>query len=639
MNAATRLFAHPPAARARVAEPVPQDTGLLDALLQQNVLCASDWMKARVAGLTLEHDQAQYLLTHRMVKEADLMHALHLRYGIDEVNLASTPPDTRLIDAFGLQKCIKHGVLPWRQLGKTVVVATAHPNQFERLRNSLPAPFDTALLALASERQIQTSLLANREKKLAEMAQTRVAPEDSCRDWSATRLKAQAALLFAMICTAFWVAPTLSFAGLCLWASMFLITNTWLKAHAAGLVWWQGPVAPPLKTTHMFRKPVVSIMVPLFKEREIASTLITRLERLRYPKALLDICLVIEADDDTTQATLASTTLPVWMRIIKVPQGALKTKPRALNYALDFCRGQIIGIYDAEDAPDPDQINTVVQQFHNSPPQVACLQGILDFYNRHSNWLSRCFSVEYATWFRVVLPGLSRLGFVIPLGGTTLFFRRAALEDLGGWDAHNVTEDADLGVRLARHGYETHLVASVTQEEANCRTWPWIKQRSRWLKGYAITYGVHMRRPLKLWRDLGAWRFFGFQVLFLGALSQFVLAPILWSFWLVPLGLPHPLDSVLPTWGFWVVGGFFALSELVNILVGMFAVSERSHRDLMKWVPSLHFYYPLGALASYKGLWEIITKPFYWDKTAHGIFAETLVKSPTQPPEPRPRQT
>ncbi|CAN0585215.1 unnamed protein product, partial [Ectocarpus sp. 12 AP-2014] len=222
-------------------------------------------------------------------------------------------------------------------------------------------------------------------------------------------------------------------------------------------------------------------------EQDIARTLVARLSRLTYPKALLDVVLVLEAEDRLTRETLARTDLPPWMRTITVPPGDVTTKPRALNYAFRFTRGEIIGIYDAEDAPAPDQIDRVVAQFHDSPGNVGCLQGILDYYNPRANWLSRCFTIEYASWFRILLPGLSRLGLVVPLGGTTVFFRREVLEKVGGWDAHNVTEDADLGVRLARHGFRTDLMPSVTREEANNRFWPWIKQRSRWLKGYGIT--------------------------------------------------------------------------------------------------------------------------------------------------------
>ena len=169
----------------------------------------------------------------------------------------------------------------------------------------------------------------------------------------------------------------------------------------------------------------------------------------------------------------------------------------------------------------------------------AC-KGCLISITPRVNWLSRCFTIEYATWFRVILPGLARMGLPIPLGGTTLFFRRTILDRLGGWDAHNVTEDADLGIRLARHGYRTELIPTTTYEEANCRPWPWVRQRSRWLKGYAVTWAVHMRNPARLWRDLGPWRFFGVQVLFVGTLSQFITAPPTME----PLG--HRLRPVPP---------------------------------------------------------------------------------------------
>jgi len=365
---------------------------------------------------------------------------------------------------------------------------------------------------------------------------------------------------------------------------------------------------------------VVSILVPLYGECDIAPRLIRRLSRICYPRELLDVLLIAEADDMRTRTALANTALPRWMRQITVPAGTLKTKPRALNFALDFCRGRIIGVYDAEDAPAPDQIHRVVRRFHETGPDLACLQGVLDYYNPHTNWLSRCFTIEYATWFRIVLPGLQRLGLVLPLGGTTLFFRRDTLESLGGWDAHNVTEDADLGIRLARHGYRTEIIDTVTAEEANCRLLPWIRQRSRWLKGYAVTYAVHMRSPRKLLADLGWWRFAGVQILFLGTLSQFVLAPLLWSFWLPVLGFGHPLDGLAPIGFFLAVGLIFLLSEVFNIAVAMVATSGRRHRRLRPWAFTLHLYYPLAAMAAYKALWETVTRPFYWDKTAHGKF-------------------
>jgi glycosyltransferase XagB len=365
---------------------------------------------------------------------------------------------------------------------------------------------------------------------------------------------------------------------------------------------------------------VVTMLVPLFREGDIAPRLVQRLCALSYPRELLDILLVVEEADLLTRRALDRATLPRWMRVITVPDGPLRTKPRALNYAMNFARGSIIGVWDAEDAPEPDQIHRVVRRFAERGPDLACVQGVLDYYNPRTNWLSRCFTIEYAAWFRIVLPGIERLGLAVPLGGTTLFFRREAIDRLGGWDAYNVTEDADLGIRLARMGYRTELLATVTQEEANCRVLPWIRQRSRWLKGYAMTWAVHMRDPIRLWRDLGAWRFLGVQVLFLGTLSQFALAPLLWSFWLFFLGFGHPLAEAMPLWAFGAMAMLFLVSEVVNLSVMFVAVSGHRHRFLRVWVPFMHAYFPLAALATYKGLWELATRPFYWDKTAHGLF-------------------
>ena len=207
---------------------------------------------------------------------------------------------------------------------------------------------------------------------------------------------------------------------------------------------------------------------------------------------------------------------------------------------------------------------------------------------------------------------------MIPLGGTTLFFRRDVLEELGGWDAHNVTEDADLGVRLARRGYTTELIPTVTYEEANCRAWPWVKQRSRWLKGYLITYFVHMRNPIALWRDLGFLRFVGLQAMFLATVAQFTVLPLLWSFWLPAFGLPHPVLTTLGAPVIWSITAFFVAAELLHVGIGMLAVSGRKHRHLLPWVLTLPFYFPLGALAAYKALYELVANPFYWDKTQHG---------------------
>ena len=598
-------------------------TGLGQALVEAGELDAGDLMRAVAMQGREDVRLAEVLLAHHMVSEAALAQAQSHIYRAKIADFGKRPPDLRLLDLYGAGDCLRDAILPWQRAGGVTIVATARPDRFADHRPELERLFGRIAMAVCTETDLKAAVQSARNRMLAQRAELRTAASESCRGWSAAAIARFALGLGIVFGIALALAPHWVFAAFCGWAIITLIANTALKIAAAvvqfrSLHRAKRDAAAPVAT--IARLPKVSILVPLYKEREIAGRLVRRLSRLTYPRELLDICLVMEEDDQVTRDTLDKVHLPPWMRQIVVPDGSVKTKPRALNYALDFARGSIIGVYDAEDAPAPDQIQTVVQRFHERGPEVACLQGVLDFYNARTNWLSRCFTVEYATWFRLILPGLTKLGLVIPLGGTTLFFRRAALEELGGWDAHNVTEDADLGIRLARHGYRTELIPTVTEEEANCRVWPWVKQRSRWLKGYAITWAVHMRSPRQLWKDLGAWRFFGVQALFFGTISQFVLAPFLWSFWLIPLGLPHPVTGWLPWGAVLVLGALFLLSELVTITIGVMAVSGPRHRFLTFWVPTLHFYFPLASLASYKGAIELLTKPFYWDKTVHGLF-------------------
>ena len=592
-------------------------------LVHNGALSSSDMLRAIAMRSREEAQFGDILLANGMVSEADLYCGMAIQHNCDIADLKNNPPDPRLIDEVGVEMCLAHGFVPWKRMGARRVIATSRPEQFDQIIALLPPGYGDALMALAPPSALNAALIRARHMSLIERAETRVPSQESCRDFNtrrAARMLGMIALATVLFAT---LAPTAFLFILFGWALLSLIAGSAMKLAAALATMRDARHGDFIFTSQRHQQdrklPIVSIMVPLFREREIAGRLIRRLSRLTYPRELLDICLIIEKGDWQTERALANADIPPFIRTINVPVGTLNTKPRALNFALDFCKGSIIGIYDAEDAPEPDQIHKVVRRFHDSGPDVACLQGVLDFYNARKNWLSRCFAVEYATWFRVVLPGLERLGFVVPLGGTTLFFRKDALVNIGGWDAHNVTEDADLGVRLARHGYRTELVPTVTDEEANCRAWPWVRQRSRWLKGYAMTWAVHMRSPRTLLKELGAWRFFGVQLLFLGAISQFLLAPVIWSFWAVPLGLPHPVTSMLGQGWVIALATLFVSAELISIGVGVFGTSGPNHRWLWPWVPTLNIYYVLGSLAAYKALWEIFTKPFYWDKTQHGV--------------------
>ena len=590
-------------------------------LVDRGALSASDAALARDMRRFCDAPLDRILIAEGLVTQGDLLdsHARHFRSRkLGEEALSALAP---ISTGTAPQVLLAHAVLPVQDRDGKPALVCGNPEPLEKARAALPAYLRRARILMAPRDAVLARIAALHREELTMAAQSRVPEIESCRSWGAAygrRLTLVLAALAALGAVAF-LFPVALFGALVGWAAFTLIVSALFKTAAFATRLAEGPVKPVLGTGNAkVPLPRVSILVPLFRETEIAHALIARLTQLTYPKCLLDVILVLEEEDDLTRQTLAQIDLPSWIRAVVVPDGRPRTKPRAMNYALYFCEGDIIGIFDAEDAPDPDQITRVARHFQQSPPDVVCLQGILDYYNPRQNWLARCFTMEYAAWFRVLLPGMARLGFAIPLGGTTLYFKRHALEALGGWDAHNVTEDADLGFRLARHGFRTEMVATVTDEEANCRPWAWVKQRSRWLKGYMTTYLVHMRQPRTLHRQLGAWRFWGFQAHFVAALSQFMLAPFLWSFWLVFFGLPHPLDPVLSRTALMAFGGLFLAIEAINLTIYAAAVSGPKHRHLLPWVPTMHFYWPLGAIAAYKALYELILKPFFWDKTAHG---------------------
>lgn len=513
---------------------------------------------------------------------------------------------------------LRHHAVPFDRMGRTALVLVADPAVVPILQKELESDFDTLLPVTAEPSVIEKQLLSHYDPQLTQAASRSVPLEQSCRSFSIGRAR-HIALIALMTCVGFlFAAPTSLLTALASLALLSILLFSGLRlAGLYGLLSNErGPREKKLPPT---RLPVISMIVPLYREAEIGRHLLRRLCRVSYPRDRLEVLLVMESDDEVTQKAIECADLPDWFRVIRVPQyEGLKTKPRAMNYALNFCRGSIVGVWDAEDAPCPHQLTRVAYQFQNAPRDVVCLQGMLDFYNTSHNWISRCFTLEYAGWFRIVLRGLADLRLVVPLGGTTMFIKRDALKALGAWDAYNVTEDADLGLRLARMGWRTEMLDVTTYEEANSQVLPWIKQRSRWLKGFMMTYIVHMRRPRELLQDIGLWRFLGLQAFFVGTLGHFLLAPILWSFWLVALGIGHPVAEALPQ-GFLLSAVLALLAfEALNTIIWIFGARASGRALLALWTPMMPIYFMMGCAAAYKALFEIFAAPFFWDKTTHG---------------------
>jgi glycosyltransferase XagB len=376
--------------------------------------------------------------------------------------------------------------------------------------------------------------------------------------------------------------------------------------------------------------PTYSVLVPLYRETRVLQQLLAALNQLDYPQHLLDIKLILEENDITMHRAIAAFELPSHFEVIVVPSGKPQTKPRALNYALQFSRGELLTIYDAEDMPEPDQLRKAAAVFATGPQDLACLQVELTFYNANENWITRQFAIEYAVLFQSVLPCLAREGMPLPLGGTSNHFRTEILRHVGAWDPFNVTEDADLGLRLARLGYQAQILDSKTFEEANTEFGNWISQRARWLKGFLQTWLVHMRRPDLLPREIGWDGIWALQAICFGTIFSSTVHPIfnlligyhLWQSWQTPFG-----HSVFTT----AIAGMSIVVSLIGYGASLYAGYLACKRNGQIWwgaLLTMPLYWLLMGVAAWLSLWQFIVAPFQWNKTRHGISTLTTVSKP-----------
>ncbi len=537
-------------------------------------------------------------------------------------DLDKTPPDDMLLEGLDPLALIATLTIPWRKIGDAVIYASADPDNFTP-PETLPFGAKYSHIIFAPRDQVHRAIRQAFSDTLLTIAHNRCPDEFSCKSLRINPQKPLFLLSVATLAVSVFMFAEQWLIVVLLWITLINSAMTILRISAVMSLWNHrpSPAFLPANTARFAppdKQPIVTLLVPLFKEDKILPRLINNLKALDYPPDLLEIILLLEESDPTTAEALSHLDLPSYIVPLIIPKDTLQTKPKAMNFALPFCRGEIIGVYDAEDRPAPDQIRKVICHFLAAPANVACVQGQLDFYNSRSNWIARCFTIEYAMWFRVVMKGVQNLGLPIPLGGTTLFFRHDILKEIGGWDAYNVTEDADLGMRLARFGYRCEIVETTTMEEANNRPVQWVRQRSRWLKGFAMTWATHMRQPRRLWRELGPAGFAGFQVLLLSGLTSYLAMPLFLALWATFFAFPIlPIANIpQPLWLLFIATMISA--EVILWAVALIATWGKARRNLIPYILALPFYWILGAFAAYKAIAEVIFAPFYWDKTSHG---------------------
>lgn len=369
--------------------------------------------------------------------------------------------------------------------------------------------------------------------------------------------------------------------------------------------------------------PPYTILCPLYKEAAVVPQFVAAMQALDYPQERLQILFLTEEDDELTRWSIRSMNLPPNFQVVTVPDGHPRTKPRACNYGLLLATGNFVVIYDAEDVPDPLQLKKAVVSFASHESSLACVQAKLGFYNTRQNLLTRWFAIEYALWFHVTLPGLQWARLSLPLGGTSNHFRTDVLRRLGGWDAFNVTEDCDLGLRLAEHHFHTSILDSTTLEEANSNTRNWIRQRSRWIKGYLQTYLVHLRCPWEYVRFRRTRELLSLFAIVGGTPATFLANPVMWALLALYIAAHN---TVAPEFHLLYVPAIFypamlclVAGNFLYLYLYLIACAKSRQYSLMLWVITIPIYWLLMCVAAVQAVIQLIFKPHYWEKTTHGL--------------------
>ena len=605
----------------------PSDRNLGDLLVGRRVITLPQLDEAVALAERWDVRLGDALLSRNWIDPRLYYEAYAQNFDLPFIDLLAEPPDRALLSDTDVDVYALRLTMPWRRGDGRLLIATAEPGPetvlFARGRWGAEIEF-----VVVSKFDIVIALQTAFAKTLSRRAVFELAdldPKMSARTVFTSGQMIAAYVLLSMVLLGLAVAPLATLIALNVAVSVFYLGNFVFKGVLVSVGGGRSAkvdetVAVEARALREEELPVFTVLVPMFREAAMLPQLAQALRNLDYPLGKLDIKIVLEAGDLQTLEAARTLGLEGVFEIIVVPRSAPQTKPKACNFALRFARGEYLVVYDAEDRPEPDQLRKVVATFRRSSPNTACLQCRLNYYNAGENWLTRMFTLDYTLWFDQVLPGLERLGMPIPLGGTSNHFRTDILRELHAWDPFNVTEDADLGIRIGQKGYRVGVVDSTTFEEASCRTGQWVRQRSRWMKGYMQTLLVHTRRPLHLIRSVGLLGFLGFFFFIGGTVFAGLLNPVFWVFYAIwVVASAANFDPIFPQ--------FLLFLCLFNLLAGngaftyllMLGPIGRGWLNLIPYTFTLIAYWVLISVAAYRGLWQLIRDPFFWEKTQHGL--------------------
>lgn len=370
-------------------------------------------------------------------------------------------------------------------------------------------------------------------------------------------------------------------------------------------------------------KHFFSLLLPVRNESRVIGDTLRAMTSLRYPAELYEVLVLCRQDDrkTLTAITHACERLPSQNVRILLLGDHVDSKPKGLNIGLRRAEGDVIGVFDAEDEPHPDilhVINTVMER-----QQADVVQSGVQLMNHTSRWFSAFNVLEYYFWFKSALHFFTRLG-VVPLGGNTVFLKRDLLFRVGGWSEHILTEDADLGIRLAARNARITVVYDeqhVTKEETPATLTQFIKQRTRWNQGFMqiLAEGEWLRLP-------GLTR----KVFTAYLLSM----PIIQALWVVylPVTLLANVYVTIPVgWAIYsLLPGYVLLMQFVVYNYGLFAFTRGYHR---RWTPGqalrlalmLLPYQGVLSVAAVRALSRQLTGQRAWEKTVHHNMHRSLV--------------
>jgi glycosyltransferase XagB len=599
-----------------------------ELLVKQGLITPSELEEALQLQEQWQRPLGEIIVAKGYIKNLQLAQTLANHFTLPFVNLQQIPIKKELIEEKEIENYLSYLFLPidWEQDHLTITCASPSEDILKYLEDKYKVPIKLAVTSKFDIIWLVAQLFEDSHIHHATRKLLTKKPEHSASITFTNKQLFFSLALISMGCFSLLLNPIFTLHAFLLSICLIYIALigfrmylVWLGVHINDRRRSDLKKPPPAPLTNE-DLPIYTILVPLFHERETLAILAGCLKRLDYPLAKLDIKLIFEENDPETIAYAKTLKLEEIFEFIVVPYSFPQSKPKALNYALRFARGELVTIYDAEDKPEPDQLKKVVSYFKSLPDSVVCLQAKLNFFNAHENILSRMFTLDYSIWFDYFLPALDALRIPIPLGGTSNHFKISVLRSLHSWDPHNVTEDADLGVRISALGLNVSTIASTTYEEATIHIKTWIKQRSRWIKGYMQTWLVHMRTPIVFYKTVGARAFWGFQLFVGGTAFVTLVNPILWGSFIAWLMTKAPIfDEIFS--GFTLTVSFISLviGNGLGVYVGFLSNHHRKIKNLGMYSLIMPFYWVLQSLAGIKAAIELVRNPFHWHKTPHGL--------------------